>query len=198
MHQRSLVNKQGHIGSIIVFTYSISVLFFQLMATGEYGASGAHVRRLVNRENNQEPVNVIHQLHSMEERNVMARHRRVKFVTTTYPVQVSYECRQTRPFPRYLVLMLQNEVHEKSFTQSLVWAKISLYAQPIFIWMISHQDLFTQRQKATRNGLSTVFYFSPMYSFWFLSIAGFSNLRLFIFAGILLKCIWQICFLSAR
>ena len=88
MHQRSVVNKQGHIASIIVFTYSISVLFFQLMATGEYGASGAHVRRLVNRENNQEHVNVIHQLHNMEERNVTERGRKLRFATKWFRVQV--------------------------------------------------------------------------------------------------------------
>lgn len=122
MHQRSLVNKQGHIGSITVFTYSISVLFFQLMATGEYGASGAHVRRLVNRENNQEPVNVIHQPRSMEERNVMARHRRVKFVTTTYPAQVS----------------LMNAVKSGHFRDTL-----SLCFKTSFMKNLSHKSKFS-------------------------------------------------------
>ena len=87
------------------------------METGPYGASGVLVLRHANKDNNQEHVNVFHQLPDMEERNVMARHRRVKFVTTTYPAQVSYECCQIRPFPRYLVLMLQNQFHENSFTQ---------------------------------------------------------------------------------
>ena len=59
------------------------------METGENGASGALVLRAANKENNQEHVNVIHQLHSTVERNAMARQRKIRFVTRTYPAQVS-------------------------------------------------------------------------------------------------------------
>ena len=82
--------------SSVVFTYiGENVILFQLMAAGENGASGAHVQRVVNKENNQEHVNVIHQLHSTVERNVMARQRKIKYATRTSPAQVSYEFRQT-------------------------------------------------------------------------------------------------------
>ena len=59
------------------------------MVTGENGASGAHVQRVVNKVNNQEHVNVIHQLLITVERNVMESHRKHKFVTRMYPAQVS-------------------------------------------------------------------------------------------------------------
>ena len=58
------------------------------MVTGDNGVSGALVQRAANKENNQEHVNVIHQLQNMEERIVMARHSKVKCVTITYPAQV--------------------------------------------------------------------------------------------------------------
>ena len=64
------------------------------MAAGENGVSGALVQRVANKESNQEHVNVIHQLLSMEERNVMARQRKHKSVTRMSPVQVSNEFRQ--------------------------------------------------------------------------------------------------------
>jgi len=59
------------------------------METGASGASGALVQRVANKESNQEHVNVIHQLLSMEGRNVMARQRKHKSVTRMSPVQVS-------------------------------------------------------------------------------------------------------------
>ena len=59
------------------------------METGVRGVDGALALKHANKENNQEHVNVIHQLPYMEERNVMARQRKHKFVTTMYPVQVS-------------------------------------------------------------------------------------------------------------
>ena len=59
------------------------------METGENGVNGALVLKHANKENNQEHVNVIHQLHSTVERNVMARQRKHKFVTRMYPAQVS-------------------------------------------------------------------------------------------------------------
>jgi len=59
------------------------------MGTGASGANGALVRRHASRESNQEHVNVIHQLHSMEGRNVMARQRKHKSATRMFPVQVS-------------------------------------------------------------------------------------------------------------
>ena len=62
------------------------------MATGENGASGAHVQKVVNKENNQEHVNVIRQLQSTVERNARAKQRKVKFATRRSPAQVSYEC----------------------------------------------------------------------------------------------------------
>ena len=59
------------------------------METGDSGVSGALVQRVANKENNQEHVYVIHQLHSMEGRNVMARQRKHKSVTRMSPVQVN-------------------------------------------------------------------------------------------------------------
>ena len=50
--------------------------------------SGALVLKHANKENNQEHVNVIHQLHSTVERNAMARQRKIKYATKMYPVQV--------------------------------------------------------------------------------------------------------------
>ena len=50
--------------------------------------NGAHAQRHANKENNQEHVNVIHQLHDMEGRNVMASPRIQESVTTKYHVQV--------------------------------------------------------------------------------------------------------------
>ena len=125
------------------------------MATGENGASGPHVRRRVNRENNQEHVNVIPHLPNMEERNVMARHRKVKFVTTTYLAQVSFKCRQTGGFPRKLVLVFQNESSLKisPVKISLVCTKMNLWTQPIFISRngFAPRLVLTKRQKASRE-----------------------------------------------
>ena len=59
------------------------------METGASGANGALVQRVANKESNQEHVNVIHQLLSMEERNVMARQWKHKSVIRMSPVQVS-------------------------------------------------------------------------------------------------------------
>ena len=59
------------------------------MVTGESGVSGALVQRVANKESNHEHVNVIHQLHSMEGRNVMARPKKHKSVIRMSPVQVS-------------------------------------------------------------------------------------------------------------
>ena len=60
------------------------------METGVLGADGALALKHANKENNQEHVNVIIQLPYMEEKNVMARQMKHKFVTTMYPVQVSW------------------------------------------------------------------------------------------------------------
>ena len=62
--------------------------WFQLTETGESGVNGAHVQRRANKENNQEHVNVIHQLRDMEERNVTERGRKLKFATKWFRVQV--------------------------------------------------------------------------------------------------------------
>ena len=59
------------------------------METGVCGADGARALKHANKENNQEHANVIHQLPYMEEKIVMARQMKHKFVTTMYPVQVS-------------------------------------------------------------------------------------------------------------
>ena len=88
MHQMKFGKKQVHISTSTVSTYSKNVIFFQLMATGENGASGAHVRRRASKENNQEHVNVIHQLKNMEERNVTERGRKLRFATKWFHVQV--------------------------------------------------------------------------------------------------------------
>ena len=58
------------------------------METGESGANGAHAQRHAKKENNQEHVNVIHQLHDMVERNVKASPKIQEFVTRKYHVQV--------------------------------------------------------------------------------------------------------------
>ena len=58
------------------------------METGPYGASGVLVLRHANKDNNQEHVNVFHQLPDMEERNVTASQKKHKFVTRMCPVQV--------------------------------------------------------------------------------------------------------------
>jgi len=59
------------------------------MVAGDNGVSGALVQRVANKENNQEHVNVIHQLHNTVEINVMERQRKHKFVTRMSPAQVS-------------------------------------------------------------------------------------------------------------
>ena len=59
------------------------------METGENGVLGAHAQRVVNKESNQEHVNVIHQLQSTVEINVMEWHRKVNCVTRRCHVQVS-------------------------------------------------------------------------------------------------------------
>ena len=51
------------------------------METGVRGADGARALKHANKENNQEHVNVIHQLHNMEERNVTERGRKLRFAT---------------------------------------------------------------------------------------------------------------------
>ena len=58
------------------------------METGASGADGAHAVKHANRENNQEHVNVIHQLQNMEERNVTERGRKLRFATKWFHVQV--------------------------------------------------------------------------------------------------------------
>lgn len=58
------------------------------METGVSGADGARALKHANRGNNQENVNVIHQLHSTVERNVTERHKKVKCATTKSLVQV--------------------------------------------------------------------------------------------------------------
>ena len=58
------------------------------METGERGVNGAHAQRHANKGSNQEHVNVIHQLHSMEEINVKASPRIQEFATRKYHVQV--------------------------------------------------------------------------------------------------------------
>ena len=63
------------------------------MEIGASGASGARVQGRVNKENNQEPVNVIHQLHSTVVRNVMESQRKLKNVTKRSPVLVSLICK---------------------------------------------------------------------------------------------------------
>ena len=67
---------------------SNNVWSFKLMVIGDNGVSGALVQRVANKENNQEHVNVIHQLHDMVERNVKASPRIQEFVTRKYHVQV--------------------------------------------------------------------------------------------------------------
>ena len=61
------------------------------METGENGTSGALVLRHVNKENNPEHVNVIPLLPSTMGRNAMDRQVKNKFVTRTFPAQVSLD-----------------------------------------------------------------------------------------------------------
>ena len=62
------------------------------MATGASGVDGALVQRRAKRDTNQEHVNVIHQLPNTVGRNAMDRQVKSKFVTGTFPAQVSYDC----------------------------------------------------------------------------------------------------------
>ena len=59
------------------------------MEIGERGVNGANAQRHANKENNQEHVNVIHQLHSTVEISVMDRQKKHKFVTIMCLDQVS-------------------------------------------------------------------------------------------------------------
>ena len=83
------------------------------MVTGENGVSGALVQRRANKENNQEHVNVIHQLPNMEERNVMASQKIQEFVTRKYYVQVIITVAQ---------LLIEVENYSKD-TQTFVYEK---------------------------------------------------------------------------
>ena len=66
-----------------------NVSSFKLTVIGDNGVGGALVQRVANKENSQEHVNVIYQLHSTVEITVMDSQRKHKFVTRTFPVQVS-------------------------------------------------------------------------------------------------------------
>ena len=132
------------------------------MATGGSGVSGAHVQRVANKENNQEHVNVIHQLQNMEETNVMATPRKVKFVTRTYPARVSNKCSQTGNFPRYLVLMFQNETsYENEFG---LHENEPLVATRFHMNGFAQRLVLTQRQKATRKWSIYYFIFAYLYN----------------------------------
>ncbi len=61
------------------------------MATGASGASGTHVLRRANRENNQERENVIHLLHNTVERNVMESQKKLRYVTKKSHARVSWD-----------------------------------------------------------------------------------------------------------
>ena len=58
------------------------------METGVRGANGALALKHASKENNQEHVNVIHQLPHMEGRNVTERERKLRFATKWFRVQV--------------------------------------------------------------------------------------------------------------
>ena len=84
------------------------------MATGESGASGARVPRRANRENNQEHVNVIHQLLSMAERIVMESQRKLKRATKRFLAQVSWDLYHEQFLCFYILLFLQgNSFHNR-------------------------------------------------------------------------------------
>ena len=59
------------------------------METGESGVNGAHAQRHANKENNQEHVNVVHQLLDMEGKLVWENERRRESAMTMFPVQVN-------------------------------------------------------------------------------------------------------------
>ena len=63
------------------------------METGANGANGVLVQRHASKENNQEHVNVIHQLQSTVERVVMENQRKPRYATKKFPVQVSWLCK---------------------------------------------------------------------------------------------------------
>ena len=59
------------------------------MEIGENGVNGARAQRHANMENNQEHVNVIHQLPNMEGKPVWENERRLEYAMTMFLVQVS-------------------------------------------------------------------------------------------------------------
>ena len=59
------------------------------MEIGENGVNGARAQRHANMENNQEHVNVIHQLPNMEGKPVWENERRLECAMTMFLVQVS-------------------------------------------------------------------------------------------------------------
>ena len=60
-----------------------------------------------------------------------------------------------RPFPNCLVPLFQNESPWKIFLvkMSLICMKMHLWAELIFIWMVSHEDSFWHRGKQLGKGL---------------------------------------------
>ena len=161
------------------------------MANGENGASGAHVRRRVNRENNQEHVNVIPHLPNKEERNVMARHRKVKFVTTAYLAQVSFKCRHAGGFPRKLVLVFQNEssLQNLSCENKFGFHENEPVEATHFLiteWFRTKTCFDKKAKGYSEKAYTVLFYYSRFCDFWFFSVAGFPNFRLYFFAAVLL------------
>ena len=59
------------------------------MEVGDNGVNGARAQRHANKENNQEHVNVIHQLPNMEGKLVWEKERRLESAMTMFLVQVS-------------------------------------------------------------------------------------------------------------
>lgn len=60
-----------------------------MMEIGERGVNGANAQRHANKENNQDHVNVIHQLLNMEGKLVWVNERRLESAMTMFLVQVS-------------------------------------------------------------------------------------------------------------
>lgn len=74
--------------TLVKLRIAIKMFRVQSMATGENGVNGPLAARRANKESRQEIENVIHLIHSMEERNAWETRVICKFATTTFLVQL--------------------------------------------------------------------------------------------------------------
>ena len=74
------------------------------------------------------------------------------------PTHDSNSVTMNRAFPSYQVSLFQNESECNTFyiKTILIYTKMNLQGELVFIWMVSHENLFWQRQK----GKSKMTYFA--------------------------------------